>query len=123
MLKLTFCLRRLPELSRKEFLTYWKDKHAPLVARHRRVLKIERYVQFHGHDPALLAETRQARGDLTPYDGVAMLWWQDADHVRKMMDDPAALRASAELLEDEKKFIDLTRSPVTWGEDHVIFGM
>jgi hypothetical protein len=122
MIKLTFCLRRLPELSRGEFLDYWKRKHAPLVTRHRRVLKIERYVQFHGHDPNLLAETAAARGGLTPYDGIALLWWRDAGAVRDIMTDPEALRAGAELLEDEKKFIDLTRSPVTWGEDHVIFG-
>jgi hypothetical protein len=123
MIKLTFCLRRLPELSRQEFLDYWRIKHAPLVTRHRRVLKIERYVQFHSHEPTLLPESRDARGSLTPYDGVAMLWWRDADAVKEVLDDPAALRASAELLEDEKKFIDLTRSPVTWGEDHVVFGM
>jgi hypothetical protein len=123
MIKLTFCLRRLPELSRQEFQDYWRTKHAALVAKHRRVLRIERYVQFHSHDPNLLPETRDARGSLTPYDGVAMLWWRDADAVREILDDPDALRASAELLEDEKKFIDLTRSPVTWGQDHVIFGM
>jgi hypothetical protein len=123
MIKLTFCLRRLPELSRKEFQTYWRDKHAPLVAKHRRALRIERYVQYHSHEASLLAETRVARGDLTPYDGIAMSWWRDAEAVREILDDPHALRASAELLEDEKRFIDLTRSPVTWGEDHVIFGM
>jgi hypothetical protein len=121
MIKLMFCLRRRPELSRTEFLDYWKRKHAPLVAKHRRVLKIERYVQFHGHDPKLLAETGAARGGLTPYDGIAMLWWRDADAVTEIMSDPEALRAGAELLEDEKKFIDLTRSPVTWGEEDVIF--
>lgn len=123
MIKLTFCLRRLPELSRQEFQDYWRHKHAPLVAKHRGILRIERYVQFHGQDPKLLSETRDARGGLTPYDGIAMLWWRDADAVKTIMEEPAALRASAELIEDEKKFIDLTRSPVTWGEDHVIFGM
>jgi hypothetical protein len=123
MIKLMFCLRRLPELSREEFHKYWRNDHAKLVTKHRRVLKIERYVQFHSHDPAVLPETRMARGDLTPYDGVAMLWWRDADAVREVLDDPQALRASAELLEDEKKFIDLTRSPVSWGQEHVVFGV
>ena len=32
MIKLTFCLRRLPHLTREEFQTYWREQHAPLVA-------------------------------------------------------------------------------------------
>ena len=34
MIKLTFCLRRLPHLSREQFQTYWREQHAPLVAKH-----------------------------------------------------------------------------------------
>ena len=122
MIKLHFCLRRLPKLTREAFQDHWRHDHARLVERHRHVLKIERYLQFHGLDPLAIPETGAARGSPEPYDGVAMLWWRDADALREIMDDPAALRASAELLEDERKFIDLARSPVTWGEDHVVFG-
>ena len=31
MIKLVFCLRRLPHLSREEFHRYWLDTHGPLV--------------------------------------------------------------------------------------------
>jgi hypothetical protein len=31
MIKLVFCLRRLPHLSRGEFQCYWLDSHGPLV--------------------------------------------------------------------------------------------
>jgi len=31
MIKLVFCLRRLPNLSREEFQRYWLDTHGPLV--------------------------------------------------------------------------------------------
>ncbi|MFT5776135.1 EthD domain-containing protein, partial [Hyphomonas sp.] len=30
MIKLSFCLRRLPHLSREDFQTYWREQHAPL---------------------------------------------------------------------------------------------
>jgi hypothetical protein len=33
MIKLMFCLRRLPALDRAAFQAYWRDHHAPLVAR------------------------------------------------------------------------------------------
>ena len=31
MIKLVFCLRRQPHLSREEFQRYWRECHAPLV--------------------------------------------------------------------------------------------
>ena len=47
MIKLTFCLRRLPHLSREQFQTYWREQHAPLVAKHAKTLGVLRYVQLH----------------------------------------------------------------------------
>ena len=32
MIKVVFCLRRQPHLSRQEFQHYWRTVHAPLVA-------------------------------------------------------------------------------------------
>ncbi|MGH7820684.1 MAG: EthD domain-containing protein [Candidatus Binatia bacterium] len=34
MVKLVFCLRRLPHLSRAEFQRYWRETHGPLVRKH-----------------------------------------------------------------------------------------
>jgi hypothetical protein len=31
MLKMIFCLRRLPHLSREGFQCYWREQHAPLA--------------------------------------------------------------------------------------------
>jgi hypothetical protein len=38
-----------------------------------------------------------------------------------LSDAPAAADAGRLLLEDERKFIDLPRSPLWWGEEKVIF--
>ena len=34
MIKLVFCLRRLPHLSRKEFQRRWREEHGLLVQQH-----------------------------------------------------------------------------------------
>lgn len=120
MIKLTFCLHRLPHFSRAEFQDYWFNKHAPLVASVRDALKIRRYVQLHSLRDAEEAPFAAVRGAPGPYDGVAQLWWDNLADLAS--DTPEARAAGALLLEDERKFIDLPRSPLWLGEEKVIFG-
>jgi uncharacterized protein (TIGR02118 family) len=122
MIKLTFCLARLPHLTREAFQAYWLTKHAPLVRRHQATLGIQRYVQLHSFDPASSADIRASRGGPEQYDGVAQLWWTSFDDLAKHLSTPAATEAGRELLEDEKKFIDLSNSPLWWGEEKTIIG-
>ena len=122
MIKLTFCLVRLPHLTREAFQTYWFDKHAPLVKSHAQVLGVRRYVQLHSADPAASADLRQSRGGPEQYDGVAQLWWDSFEDLARRLAQPKAVEAGRALLEDERKFIDLSRSPLWWGEEKVIVG-
>jgi uncharacterized protein (TIGR02118 family) len=118
MIKLTFCLTRLPTLTRAEFQQYWFEKHAPLVASVKDALRIRRYVQLHSLPPEISKPFQQSRGGPEGYDGVAQLWW---DSFEDMARDEAAIEAGRLLLEDERKFIDLPKSPLWWGEEKVIF--
>jgi len=112
VLKLVFCLRRLPQLSRAEFQRYWWETHGPLVRRHAAALRIRRYVQVHTLDDALQDVLRASRGGPDAYDGVAELWWDDRAAFEAALADPAGQSAARELLEDERRFIDLARSPL-----------
>src|SRR5881409_1469797 len=47
MVKLVFCLHRLPALSREEFQRYWRERHGPLVRESAKALGIRRHVQVH----------------------------------------------------------------------------
>jgi uncharacterized protein (TIGR02118 family) len=120
MIKLTFCLKRLPGLTREQFQTYWRDNHAPLVARHRKVLRIRRYEQMHTSSAEMSAAIRASRGAPEEFDGVAELWWDSIEDIVSN-DSPEARAAGLELLEDEKKFIDLANSPLFFGEESEIF--
>jgi hypothetical protein len=55
-----------------------------------------------------------------PYDGVAELWFNSVDDIGG--DDPARQQAAAELLADERKFIDLPNSPMWFAEETVVVG-
>lgn len=120
MLKLTFCLRRLPSLSLPEFQDYWLNKHGPLVRSLQPALGMVRYVQLHRLPGDLADGMRRVRGAPEPYDGVAELWWENEEAYRAQRRHPEAREAGRLLLEDETKFIDLANSPLWLNHEHVI---
>lgn len=120
MIKLTFCLHRLPHLSRDEFQTYWREQHAPLVASHAAVLNIRRYIQTHARDHDANGAIQQARGAPVGFDGIAELWWDSWDSLAAASETDAGLAAGAALLKDEATFIDLKRSPLWFNETFTI---
>ena len=119
-LKIIYCLKRLSHLTPAEFSRHWREVHAPLVERHRSVLRILRYVQSHADQGGLSERLRAFRGSPEPYDGVAEIWYESRQVLETLGRDPAARAASRELLEDEQRFVDLTRSPVFLAEEHAI---
>ena len=120
MLKLTFCLRRLPSLSLEEFQDYWLNKHAPLVRTLQPVLGMVRYVQVHRLSGDMADGMRRARGAPEAYDGIAELWWESEASWQAASRNPKAREANRLLLEDEARFIDLARSPLWLNREHVI---
>jgi hypothetical protein len=121
-LKITFCLRRLPSLTQAQFLDYWHINHAPLVRKHAATLRIARYIQLVPQDTPLSAPMMKARRAPEPFDGVAELWFASAADLEASMRDRHASAAGRELLEDERRFIDLERSPLWYGRERLIIG-
>jgi hypothetical protein len=121
VIKLTFALVRLPTHTREEFQAYWFNHHAPLVASVRETLRIRRYVQLHSLPAEISADLRASRGGPEGFDGVAQLWWDSLEDVAAPLSATAGREAARRLLEDERRFIDLVRSPLWWGEEKHIF--
>jgi uncharacterized protein (TIGR02118 family) len=122
MIKLTVCLVRLPHLSREAFQAYWFDTHGPLVASVADELKIRRYVQLHSLPAEASAGLRASRSAPEDYDGVAELWFDSLEVLAENGRRPEARAAAALLLEDERRFIDLPKSPLWWGQERVVVG-
>ncbi|KKL16304.1 hypothetical protein LCGC14_2496920 [marine sediment metagenome] len=120
MIKLVYCARRLPGLSREEFQRYWRETHGPLVRSRAKTLRVRRYVQVHTLESPVNDALREGRGSLEPYDGVAELWWDSAEELTAVMATPEGQRAGQELLDDERRFIDLEHSALWIAEEHPI---
>jgi len=119
MIKLTFCLRRLPNMSRAAFQKHWRENHAPLVEKHKNALRFSRYAQIHTLDDDLGKALADIRGAPAPYDGVAEMYWSDRADLDAAVTSAEGRAAGRELLDDEKLFIDLSASPLWLGEEKI----
>ena len=120
MIKLVFPIHRLPELTREEFQTYWRERHAPLVIERAATLGIKRYVQVHTSDTPINPGLREGRGGPEAYDGTAELWFESESSLMASLGRPEWIAASTALIEDEHNFVDLKRSPLWLGDELVI---
>ncbi len=120
MVKLVYCVRRLPSLSLEEFQRYWREKHGPLVRSHAKAQRVRRYVQSHTLDNPINEVIRESRGAAEAYDGVAELWWDSMEEFVAGATSPEGQEAAQALLEDERRFIDLGRSCLWLAEEHVV---
>jgi uncharacterized protein (TIGR02118 family) len=119
--KLVFCLRRRDGMSQEEFLAYWLEKHGPLVRSHAETLRIRRYVQLHPLEGSAAADAlRGVRHGPEPFDGVAELWFDSEEDIAAAARSDAARTAATALLEDERRFIALERSPIWLHAEHVL---
>jgi len=125
MIKLTFCLVRLPSLSREEFQQYWRTHHAPKVQAARDGLAIRRYVQNHTLDSGVAIAAAEGRGmpvgeNINDFDGVAELWWDSENALAAAMATEEGMKQGAILYEDESKFIDFSRSRMFLTEENEV---
>jgi uncharacterized protein (TIGR02118 family) len=107
MLRLTFLVRRLPELTREEFQHYWRTNHGPLMASFSHDLDVLRYVQCHTTDDDH-SRLWGRRGEMEePYDGVAEVYWESKAAFLAATSSKAGRAAGAAMLADERNFMDL----------------
>ncbi|MCX5852561.1 MAG: EthD domain-containing protein [Deltaproteobacteria bacterium] len=118
MIKMIFALRRLPHLSREEFQKYWREKHGPLAQKNLPILRCKRYIQNHTLQTDFDELLQMTRGfTVEPFDGIVELWWDSIQDIEEAYGSPEGAEAQNELLEDERKFIDLERSPMWFTEE------
>lgn len=120
MIKLTFCLRRLPHLTREAFQAHWMGLHRDLMIRNKQALGYRRYVQSHTIGGDLAGRVESSRGGPEPFDGTAEVWWDDMAVLERALRSPEGRAAGRALFEDEKRFIDLAKSPVWLSEEKVV---
>ena len=117
MFKITYCLRRLPSVSREEFHRYWREVHGPMVVKYKDLLNVRRYVQKHAPPPGAVPRLDKMRGTSDPFEGTAELWYDNVASYEAPLATPAGMAAAKELAEDGRVIIDMSRTLVIFGEE------
>jgi uncharacterized protein (TIGR02118 family) len=100
MVKYIICARRKAGLTRAEFNSYWRNQHGPLVKSVPEFMRhVRKYVQCHQ------VEGASPFGGEAVYDGVAELWFDDAEEISRAFSEPKYLEI---IRPDELKFVDIT---------------
>jgi len=108
MIKSFTIARRVPSITKEEYLNYWKEKHAPLAAQV--IPGVRKYVQNHPiHLPGVELEM----------DGITEMWWDNVDALQNYLNWRQTPEARI-LLEDEKKFSDGSRKMRFFAVEHII---
>lgn len=120
MIRLLVCMKKLPHLSTADFLRYWLEEHGPLVQRNAAARRIRRYSQIHPYGTDALAGIVERRGgSVAKFDGLAEICWDSIEDIAAAAQSEEGRRAAAEIVEDEKAFLDLPNLEFFLGQEHV----
>ena len=106
MVKLVYCIRRKPELSRDEFIRYWAEVHAPIGARIPGLRKL-----VHSYAVTAAGDSRPA-----DFDGMAELWFDDLKSILEARQSAGWAASTA----DEANFVDRSRTANFLSEERQI---
>jgi len=102
MIKLLAVLHKRPDMSRDEFVRYWREVHAPLAEG---MEGVRRYV---------INPTLEAFGPgVPPFDGVAELWFDDAAAARAAFASPVGIATT----QDVAKFAQPEKTQIVIAEE------
>ena len=110
MIKFVMCMTRHPDMSREEFKDYWMNKHGPFFMKNAAAMRAKKYVQSVTLDTPLNEGLRSSRGMLPEYDGIAEVWFESEEDLMQGMSSAEGQKLGAALLEDERNFVDHSKS-------------
>jgi hypothetical protein len=122
MIKISYLMRRLPNLSLEEFQSYWSEKHPQAAPEDAfSTLGVKRYVQV------LPLETDARNlvigprtGLVDPFDGIAELWVESIEAIEGDWSTEKAKEYVAIFFKDEQNFIDWTRSTILVSKENIV---
>jgi uncharacterized protein (TIGR02118 family) len=111
MVKMMVILKRKPGTSPAEFHRYWREVHGPLLLKQPTLMRhVRKYVQNHSIAEAFAGTA----GVSSEFDGIAELWGDSVDDVKRGLAEPAYIEV---IRPDEERFLDVRNCVVVVTEE------
>jgi len=120
-IKVTYLLSKRDSLSVAQCHKTWLNDHGPLVTSFAKDVRAAKYIQSHTIAPEFNAAVVKSRGFAAPLDGITEVWWKSIDDLTAGSATPRGTEASTKLVEDERRFVEMSRSRCFLTKEHVIF--
>lgn len=119
--KVTYLLARRNGLTPADCQQTWLRDHGPLVKSFAEILHMARYVQSHTIAPEVNAQFQASRNYRPPLDGITEVWVNSLAELDRGGETAAGREASAALVEDERRFVQMDQSRCFLTREHLIF--
>lgn len=119
--KVTFLLKRKEGMSMADCQHTWLHDHGKLATSFADISHLTKYVQSHTLDNETNETSNEARKPESSFDGLTEIWLRSADELRRGVETEEGRAASAALLADERRFVQLDQSHCFVTREHVIF--
>ncbi|CAD6532618.1 hypothetical protein LMG27952_02640 [Paraburkholderia hiiakae] len=113
MLKVYILSRRRSDMTHEQYMTHWRDVHAPLFSNQPDTKRyVRRYIQ------SRLTGDRPEGAVLGEVDGIVQLWFDDIDGFHAFANSPSYRNV---IQPDEERFTDPTKCEYFFTTEHTIF--
>lgn len=121
MIKLTYLIRKRPDLSEERFAEHWR-KHSERFAAAAGSLGARRYAMNLKCETVCNTCIRTARGLAPPdYDGLLEIWWDSLEDYQSGVGSPPGLAVMDEIIDAERRFVDFSRSTAFFADEKIVF--
>ncbi|MGH7923764.1 MAG: EthD domain-containing protein [Candidatus Binatus sp.] len=119
--KVTYLLSKLDKLTVAECHRTWLNEHGPLVTGFAKTMHAAKYIQSHTIAPEFNANLAASRGFAKPLDGITEVWWASMKEMQLGSATPEGQRVGGALVEDERRFVEMSPSRCFLTREHAIF--
>ena len=122
MIKLTYLIKKRPDLSPAAFAALWRSTHANLVESMAGTLNARRYTMSSHVETVCNTCVKKARNLAdSDYDGVIEIWWDSLEDYQAGAGSPPGLAVTDAVIDAERRFVDFSRSTAFFTEETVVF--
>ena len=113
MIKISYLMRRKPDMTREQFLDYWSNQHPAAGGEGSfEALGVKKYIQTHTLDLSVRKDVVNPRTGLVPeFDGIAELWVEQ-EFLEKEWPTKKVQDLISKFYADELNFVDWSRSTI-----------